>query len=160
MIIRDFKIFSSDTIESVLIRISTSINSLPRYIHLQDIEMNLSALKRQKILQRVNVIDLLSLIRETDNVEIFAKTLKGVMSYFSKLKIIDDILMPWLYYHTESIPTDQLSLIVFSYTDTINKILGANYNLDVNVENRTRFFKDIKERLKENKKNAESIKVS
>ena len=160
MIIRDFKIFSSDTIESVLIRISTSINSLPRYIHLQDIEMNLSALKRQKILQRVNVIDLLSLIRETDNVEIFAKTLKGVMSYFSKLKIIDDILMPWLYYHTESIPTDQLSLIVFSYTDTINKILGANYNLDVNVENRTRFFKDIKERLKENKKNAESLKVS
>jgi hypothetical protein len=161
MILQDFKIFSSDTIESILIRISTSIDSLPRYIYLEDVNMNLSELKRRKILPRVRVIDLLSLIKDPDdNAEKFAKTLKGIMGYFPKLKPVDDIIMPWLYYHTQNIPDDQLPLIVFSYSDTINRVLGTKYNLDVNVQNRIRFFKDMKERIKENKKNAESLSVS
>ena len=161
MILQDFKIFSSDTIESILIRISTSIDSLPRYIHLEDVDMNLSVLKRLKILPRVKVIDLLSLIRDPDdNAEKFTKTLKGIIGYFPKLKPVDDILLPWLYYHTQTIPEDQLPLIVLYYSDTINRILGTTYNLEVNVQNRTRFFKDMKERLKENKKNAESLNVS
>ena len=161
MILQDFKIFSSDSVDSILIRISASLNSLPRYIHLEDVDMNLSMLKRRKTLSDVRVIDLLSIIREPgDSAEKFARILKGILQYFPKLKPVDDILNPWLYYHTEGISEDNLELVVFSYTETINRILETSYTLEVNVQNRARFFKDIKEKIKENKKNAESLKVS
>ena len=159
MILRDFKVLSSDTINSILVRISAEIDSLPRYIYLEGVDMNLMALKRQKTLSGVNVLDLLSLIRDPDdNAEKFAKTLKDIIVYFPKLNPVNDILNPWLYFHSEKLPEDQLELVVMYYINTMNTILGTSYQLEVNVQNRSRFLKDIAYKIKEDNSKTETLR--
>ena len=96
MILRNFVISPFDTVSNILIRIASMLNSIPKYIHIRDVVLDIQALKKQRILDGVEVIDLLSIIRDTPDIRRFAGVLANVIGFFPDLNLVNDILTPWL----------------------------------------------------------------
>ena len=131
MILRNFVISPFDTVSNILIRIASMFNSIPNYIYIRDVVLDIQALRKQRVLDGVDVIDLLSIIRDTPDIRRFAGVLTNVIGFFPDLNLVNDILTPWLYFHLTDVPEDQLELIIFSTIGTVNKALKTKVELSL-----------------------------
>ena len=159
MILRNFVISPFDTVSNILIRIASMFNSIPNYIYIRDVVLDIQALRKQRVLDGVETIDLLSIIRDTPDIRRFAGVLANVIGFFPDLNLVNDILTPWLYFHLTDVPEDQLELIIFSTVGTVNKALKTKVELSLpNFEVTKRAsMKLLESRISENHRLAQAI---
>lgn len=159
MILRNFGIAPLDTVSNILIKLAALSNSLPKYIHIRDVVLDIQVLRRQRILDGVEVLDMLSIIRETPDIKRFSSILANVIGFFPELDLTSDIVTPWLYFHLSNIPEDQLDLIIFSTIGILNRALGTRVELSLpNFEvTKKAYIKSLESRIAENHRLADAL---
>lgn len=144
------QIIPTDSAESIFLRIASKLESIPAYIHLENVPIisgrAASRLGQQSIIDftqiiknttlKTVVIDMFTAIRTLSDIKTFSRFLATHISLFPHLSLKDAIIKPWLYYHVnvESIEDDDLALIVLSSVYTISKALKID-EIDINTGN-------------------------
>jgi hypothetical protein len=161
MILQNFIIAPFDTVSNILIKVAAMSDSIPKYIHLKGVVLDINALKRQRVLNGVEVIDMLSVIRDIPDIKRFAEALKNIIGFFPNLNITQDIITPWVYFHLNNIPEDQMELIMFSTVGIINNAIGTNIDLSLPNFDATRraYMRDLEARIAENHRLALAIEA-
>ena len=160
MILKNFAISSTDTLQNIFVKISALLNSLPKYIHLVGVKLDIQELRSSKVLTNVEVVDIFEIIKsENEDINRFVKNLKMVIDLFPNLDKVNDIIKPWMYYNLQGLDQEDFSLILFSIVNTINKGLNTKYDIDfVNFFESSRLFvRDINEKIEENKRLAQVL---
>lgn len=160
MILRNFTISSTDTISNIFVKISAMVDSLPKYIYLKGVDLDIQKLRRTKVLKDVEIVNIFDIIKEgNQSVADFVKNLKSVIDLFPKLDKVNDIIKPWMVYNLKDLDQEEFSLISFSIVDTINKSLNSNYEVEfTNFEESGKLIRrDIEGKIKENKRLAEIL---
>jgi len=160
MILTNFAISSTDTLPNIFVKISAMLDSLPKYIYLRDVTLDIQQIRKAKILNNVEVVDMFSIIKSgNEDVNKFTKNLKVIIDLFPNLDKVNDILKPWLYYNLRGIDSEDFSLILFSIVNTINRGLNTKYDIEfVNFPESSKIFiRDINGKIQENKRLADIL---
>ena len=92
MILTNFAISSTDTLPNIFVKISAMLDSLPKYIYLRDVTLDIQQIRKAKILNNVEVVDMFSIIKSgNEDVNKFTKHLKVIIDLFPNLDKVNDI---------------------------------------------------------------------
>ena len=166
----EFTVYELDTLQTIIVRLAGSMDSLPKYMYFPDGIPTLDDFKNNK---PVNVINLFDMIANS-NTLIFSNFYDKIKDKLSqqKLDITDDIILPFIAFNRELINTKDKSFLdsfLLVMQGDIDKRNVTKEKLDVHkiwkesLDIRERIKNKIKEnnnealRLKKNYKDFQSI---
>jgi hypothetical protein len=140
-------VFGRDTNETILRRVASQLNSIPKYIYLNT-PLNLVDAKRRGNVD-VDVIDILSHIKRDSNFQLFYSENMKKMIKEKKLGLVDDILKPWAYFNidTLNIPDEFIMTVILgSMGNVADNMSFSNFNKEKDA-----FLKELKTLIKNNR---------
>lgn len=147
------EVFPSDTLESLSVRVADLLNSLPKYIYLE----NTSDIAVGKI--NLHVFDFFKMLKVAKGsfTSLYTAETQKLLS-IRKLNLIDDIVKPFLFYNVDSESSWGQELQLADLTDQITSTLklkdDAIFFPSIQALNlaKEKFFKTLQIDIEENKK--------